>query len=127
MKGLESILLLGLGGMIVYLMTGKKERPDTTPVITPTESFIPPVLRSDEVEQADEEIRQDVQVEEIGDMDDPEEEVMESFTPQRSRANSRDNFSEQLVILDNTPFPLHLQGRGGVSDADDLEYPGAGF
>lgn len=127
MKGLESILLLGLGGMIVYLMMGKKERPNTTPVITPTESFIPPVLRSDEVEQADEEIRQDVQVEEIGDIDDPEEEVMESFTPQRSRAHSRDNFSEKLVILDNTPFPLHLQGRGGVSGADDLEYPGAGF
>jgi len=126
MKGLESILLLGLGGLIVYLLTDKKERPQTTPQIIPTESFIPLVLRDDEVNKADEEISQDVEVEEIGDLDDPEEEVMESFTPRRTRNRSRDSFSQKLVILDNTPFPLHRQGGADLS-ADDLEYPGAGF
>ena len=122
MKLTETLTLLGLGGLIVYLVLNQKKEPQTTNVVSnPTSAAdgIPRVLRDAQAPMKEETVSvEDLQEpsEAIEEAEITSEEIVEERVQQRRRPS--DPYTEQFVILDRTPFPIYKQRVDGIDEMD---------
>lgn len=123
MKLTETLTLVGLGGLIVYLALNKKDKPTVTPVVADGSSAadgIPKILREPEpVAESVEDLQQPEEVVESVEVK-TEEIIEEKPVPQmRRQRRAGSEFTQKFVVLDNTPFPI--QDMGQIGDADEPE------
>jgi len=121
MKLTETLTLVGLGGLIVYLALNKKEKPEASVIKTDGSSAadgIPKILREPEPSvESVEDLQQPEEV--VESVEVTTEEIIEEQPVQEQRKPRRtgSGFSTKFVVMDNTPFPI--QDLGSVGDADD--------
>jgi len=122
MKLTETLVLVGLGGLIVYLASSSKNKPDVAPIVTGDNSAadgIPKILREEApATESVEDLQQPEEVVESTEI--KTEEIIEEQPVQQSKPLRRSQgFTQKFVVLDNTPFPIQDIGAG--FDADDPE------
>jgi len=127
MKSIENILTFALGGVIVYLLVKTKAKAVQADALLDdaeeNQSFteVPKVFVEKAKAEASEEVKE-AEAEPAEEI--VEEEVVEAIKPKRRSANERTVGRQRLVILDNTPFPIHQAGLG--FDVDEMSDPSCG-
>lgn len=138
MKSIENILTFALGGVIVYLLVKTKAKAVQADALLndaeENESFteVPKVfVEKAEAESKSAEETKDESYEDSNRTDETaptltemEGEVVEAIMPKRRSANQSTVGRQRLVILDNTPFPIHQAGLG--FDVDEMSDPSCG-
>ena len=127
MKSIENLLTFALGGVIVYLLV--KTKANAVQADAPlneaeeNESFTEmPKVFVEKARQEASKQEKEAQVEPAKET--VEQEVVEAIQPKRRSKNERTVGRQRLVILDNTPFPIHQAGLG--FDVDEMSDPSCG-